>query len=361
MKTIIVLEDSTRANFGGGQKMTLMVCDILKEQFKLRFVDFSDSTRYAKIVKERYGDDSLMSIGHGQVQGYTGVWTWLKMTMVSILYIFSDTNKILKGLKKENCISYTTSKRGLLIAAFMKWRYGIPYIHHAHLVENPDGSYFKFAKQLFGGADSVLCVSKTVLNSIRTPNCKLIYNPSLNERGYKGTKSDRKYVVAFVGSLIPIKGIEYFVDAAKLCPSDIEFRIYGEGALRQSLEERSDGRVRFMGFESNIIDRYYEDIDILVIPTILQEALSLVAVDAKSVGLPCIVTSPGGQAEIVRDGVDGYHVPMKQPQAIAEAVMRLTNNIVEYNRMSEESYKSFKIFAYRYFKSLIRESFSINS
>lgn len=357
MKTILVFEDSSRANFGGGQKMTLMVCDILKEQSNLRFVDFSDSTRFAQIVKELYGDDRLINIGHGSIKGHTGVWTWLKMLIASFLCIFSDTNKILKGLKINDCISYSTGKRGLLIAYFLKWRYGIPYIHHAHLVENPNGAYFKFAKKLFAGAESVLCVSKTVMSSINTPNCRLVYNPSLNERGCKGMKTDKRFVVAFVGSLISIKGIEYFIDAAKLCPSEIEFRIYGEGVLRQSLEERADKRVRFMGFESNIIDRYYEDVDIVVIPTILQEALSLVVVDAKSVGLPCIVTFPGGQAEIVKDGVDGYHVPMRNSIAIADAVMCLAANIDEYNKFSEKSFASFKDFLYSNFKSLISETF----
>lgn len=358
MRTVLVFEDSSRANFGGGQKMTLMVCDILKEQYNLRFVDFSDSTRYVQIVRDQYGDGSLISIGHGEIKGHTGIWTWLKMMILSSLCIITDAKKILKGLNKEDCISYSTGKRSLLIASFLKWRYGIPYIQHAHLVENLHRAYFKLARILFLGADSVLCVSKTVMDSINTPNCKLVYNPSLNERGYKGGKKDNKFVVAFVGSLIPIKGVENFVDAAKLCPRNIEFRVYGEGTLRQSLEERAAGCVRFMGFESNIIERYYENIDVIVVPTILQEALPLVVVDAKSVGLPCIVTMPGGQAEIVRDGIDGYHVPMKNPAAIAEAVVRLTSDIDNYNIMSKASYDSFKIFAYGQFKALISETFS---
>lgn len=357
MKTILVFEDSTRANFGGGQNITLRVCDILKERFNLRFVDFISTSRYAQMVKDLYGEENLISIGHGSISGHTGSWTWLKMIIVSCLYLLEDSKKILKGLDPSDCICYSTGKRSLLIAAYLKKRYDIPYIHHAHLVENPNGIYFNIAKRLFASAESVLCVSRTVMSSINTKNSQLVYNPSLNARGFKGEKSDNKFVVAFVGSLIPIKGVEYFVDAAKLCHKDIEFRIYGEGFLRETLEKRAEGRVHFMGFESNIIDRYYEDIDILVIPTVLQEALPLVVVDAKSVGLPVIVTSPGGQSEIVRDGIDGFHVPMKDANAIAEKVEDLAKNICLYRSMAKASYTSSWLFSYDIFNERVITSF----
>lgn len=353
MRTIIVFEDSTRANFGGGQKMTLMVCDILKEKYHLRFVDFTDTSRYAQMVKEQYGDDSLVNIGHGTIKGYSGLWTWIKMTIITCLSIISDTKKVLDGLNLSDCMCYSTNKRGLFIAALLKWRYKIPYIHHAHLVENPSAFYFRIAKRLFKGAEAVLCVSNTVLASINTPNCKLVYNPSLNNRGYKGIKTDNKFAVAFVGSLISIKGIEFFVDAAKMSPEDIEFRIYGEGALRQSLEQRACGRVKFMGFDKDVISRYYEDVDIVVVPTIIQEALSLVVVDAKSVGIPCIVTTPGGQAEIIHDGVDGFHVPMRDAKEIAADIVRITGDLSGYNNMALASYNSFESFKYAHFHDSI--------
>lgn len=358
MKTILVFEDSTRANFGGGQKMTLMVCDILKERYNLRFVDFTDKSRYALMVKEQYGENSLVNIGHGFIHGHTGLWTWLKMSIVSCCCFFSDAKQIQRGLETSDCISYTTGKRGLLIAFFLKLFYGIPYIHHAHLVENPKALYFKLARLMFKSADRVLCVSNTVLKSINTPNCSLVYNPSLNIRGFKGEKVDSKFVVAFVGSLISIKGIEYFIDAAKLCPDSIEFRIYGEGALKEPLQERASGRVKFMGFEKDIISRYYEDVDVLIVPTILQEALPLVAVDAKSVGLPCIVTTPGGQAEIIRDGIDGYHVPMRDSDEIAKAVVKLTSDLNRYNMMARNSYESFFSFNYDSFERNIISTFN---
>lgn len=163
-------------------------------------------------------------------------------------------------------------------------------------------------------------------------------------------------MVAFVGNF-PIKGIEYFIDAAKLSPKNIEFRVYGKGQLQKALEERAEGHVRFMGFEKDIIDRYYNDVDVLVVPSIIPEALSLVAVDAKSLDLPVIVTTPGGQAEIVENGINGYHVPMCDSQAIATNIIYLSNNLTSYNKMARQAYESFAPFTYKVFKKKLQSLF----
>lgn len=357
MKTIIVIEDSSRVNFGGGQKMTIMVGNILKEKFNLRFVDYTDGSQYARMVKAQFENSKFINVGHSAVDGQRSLWLWLKMIFFSVVFFLKDAKVILEGLNPQDCICYSTNKRALIMAAFLKWKYGIPFIHHAHLVENPKSKYFFFAKRLFRYADEVFCVSKTVMRSINTDNCHLVYNPSLNKRGKKPAKNVERFVVAFVGSLIPIKGVEYFLAASNLCSDSIEFQVYGDGPLRNKLEDMGFRQVVFKGFENNIIDRYYDDIDILVVPTVIQEALSLVVVDAKSVGIPVIVTSPGGQAEIVKDGVDGFHVPMRNAQAIAASIMRLTSDLNLYNKMSEASFLSFTPFSYLAFRQKVAQTF----
>lgn len=177
MKTIIVFEDSSRVDFGGGQQMMLMVCKILQKRYNLRFVDYSNTTHYAQIVKMQYSDNLFINIGHVSMAGQWGLGLWIKIVLSTLFCCFTDAAKILHNLDPNDCISYSTNKRSLLMAAFLKWHYHIPYVQHAHLVENPKDIYFLLAKRLFAGAESVLCVSKTVKESIDTPNCQLIYNP----------------------------------------------------------------------------------------------------------------------------------------------------------------------------------------
>ena len=353
MKNFIVFEDSSRVNFGGGQKMTLTICDILKNKFIFRFVDFSNSTKFCDIVRKDYPKCKLVNVGHANIKSKYRYLSWLK-TIPDVLFHFTgDIGRIMDGVDRNNAISYVTNKRSLIYAFYIYRKYKVPFVYHAHLVENPKGIYYPLFKWMVSKASNILCVSKTVMKSIPLRQSVLLYNPSLNSKGYKGEKTGNKFVVGFVGGLIPIKGVEYFIEAAKQLPEDIEFRIYGDGILRDKLMELSSGRVKFMGFVSDIIAEYYKAIDALVIPTVIEEALPLVAVDAKSVGLPVIVTFPGGQAEIVKDDIDGFYVPTKNATAIADKIMQLYSNSELYKDMSIASYESFADFNFELFQNKI--------
>lgn len=358
MKTLIIFEESSRVGFGGGQKMTLITCEILREKYKFRFVDFTDDSKFVQVVREKYEDCEQVCIGHANTKSRKRYVAWIKAIWQMIVFFKKDVRKIANGIDKEETVSYVTNKRGLMYAYYLNKKYGIPFIYHAHLVENPQGIYYKLFKKWVSKATSILCVSKIVIDSIDLPQCQLLYNPTLNEKGYKGEKMDDHFVVAYVGGLIPIKGVEYYVDAAKICPEAIEFRIYGEGFLQEELEKRSEGRVVFKGFSNDVIGEYYREVDVVVLPTILKEALPLVVADAKSVGLPAVVTSPGGQAEIVRDRVDGFHVGMNNSKEIAEAIMKLTDDKTLYNKMSKAAFESSSIFSYKKYKENILSIFA---
>lgn len=358
MKTIIIFEDSSRVGFGGGQKMTLITSDILREKYTFKFVDFTDDSKFVQIIKDKYEDSEQVSIGHASAKSRTRYVAWVRAIWQMIVFFKKDISRIVDGLDKVVAVSYVTNKRSLIYAYYLNKRYGIPFIYHAHLVENPQGLYYCLFKKWISKAKSILCVSKIVKESINLPQCQLLYNPALNDKGYKGEKTDDHFVVAYVGGLIPIKGVEYYVDAAKICPEAIEFRIYGEGFLREELEKRSEGRVVFKGFSNDVIGEYYSDVDVVVLPTILKEALPLVVADAKSVGLPAVVTSPGGQAEIVRDGVDGFHVGMKNSKEIGEAIMKLTSDNTLYNKMSKAAFESSSVFSYKKYKESILSIFA---
>jgi glycosyltransferase involved in cell wall biosynthesis len=65
----------------------------------------------------------------------------------------------------------------------------------------------------------------------------------------------------------------------------------------------------------------YRDSDVFVLPTLI-EGMPLVVVEAMACGLPVIVTA-NGPAGIVRDGIDGFIVPERDEQAIADRLDRL--------------------------------------
>ena len=198
MKTIIVFEESSRVGFGGGQKMSLITCGILKESYNFKFVDFSETTKFDDTISETYPECELVNIGGKSIKAKHRYEAWAKAMWPLIAHFKRDTNRIMEGLEAEQTISYVTNKRSLFYAHYLNKKYGVPFVYHAHLVENKRGFYYPIFSKMIRKAKKVLCVSQTVEKSIDIPQCELLYNPTLNERGYKGEKSNEKFVIAFV-------------------------------------------------------------------------------------------------------------------------------------------------------------------
>ena len=65
----------------------------------------------------------------------------------------------------------------------------------------------------------------------------------------------------------------------------------------------------------------YQRSDVFVFPTLV-EGMPLVVLEAMACGLPVIVT-PNGPSDVVRDGIDGFIVPPRDPEAIVRRLEQL--------------------------------------
>lgn len=352
---IIIFEDSSKVSFGGGQKITLEVCRILSSNYVFSFIDFTKDSRYVECVRERYPNSKITILKSSLFE--TSVPLLAKINEILCLYFWKRKN--LNLLKKEinfsNSIIYATTRKALFYAAKLHKKYAVPYIYHAHLVENTKSIKYRFIKPYLKKASCVICVSQTVIKNMTGTNLKVVYNPKPLDLPCKPTKTNSHFVVAAIGSLIPIKGFEYIIEAAKFC-SNIDFRIYGEGPLFSKLTKISNGAVRFMGFSKDIMKELYNSVDILVVPTIIQEALPTVIVEAKSLGIPVITTNIGGQREILNDRKDGFLVPIKNAEAIAEKINMLVSDLNLYNKMAKASYQSSEMFSEVFFENEIKKT-----
>lgn len=143
-------------------------------------------------------------------------------------------------------------------------------------------------------------------------------------------------VVGMVSSLNPMKGIEHFLEAARLIASarpetwfvvvggaPASHRAYGEELRRRAGELALPQPVVFVG-ERTDVEHWYPAFDVDLITSLPRsEGTTTTAMEAQSCGVPVVATRVAAVAEVVADGVTGLLVAPERPRAIADAVLGL--------------------------------------
>lgn len=231
-----------------------------------------------------------------------------------------------------------------------------PVVMHLREMDLPPSSITRF---LTRQADHVTTISKAQrqfmmdAGIVNEAHSSMIYNglplsylregkPSDSSRSSFGLESDQLGVV-LPGYLARIKGGLVFIEAAnqvaKLMPN-VRFYFLGgpfpntgnpddvgfDQELSRKVSENSlDGIVRFLGHRDDVADVLFT-MDIVVVPTIAEEAFGRVAVEAMFAGKPVVASQSGGLPEVVREGETGLIVPKDDASALADAVLQLAKN-----------------------------------
>ena len=136
-------------------------------------------------------------------------------------------------------------------------------------------------------------------------------------------------LVGNVAALVPHKGQRHLLDAAALVLQkvpDARFIIAGTGELEQSLTHHAhalnlDKHVFFTGFRPDVLS-LHKAFDIFVMSSVT-EGLGTSVLDAMACGRPVVSTRAGGLPEIVDHERTGLLVPLRDPSAMADAIVRL--------------------------------------
>ena len=143
--------------------------------------------------------------------------------------------------------------------------------------------------------------------------------------------ANARFTVVTTGSLIWRKGYEYaLMTLRNLVDKDVdaEYHIVGEGPdIQRILYTVQDldlqGRVNLHGkLPPAEVRRWLQQSDVFLLSS-LSEGISNAVLEAMSCGLPVVTTDCGGMREAVLDGIQGFVVPTRDPQAAADALARL--------------------------------------
>lgn len=149
---------------------------------------------------------------------------------------------------------------------------------------------------------------------------------------------DDKFIIGNVKTLSPKYGIDVLIRAFKIVMErnpglSAGLVIVGDGPCRSEYEKLAadlgiSDNVRFVGRVSN--DRlpwYYNSFSVAVSLSVLDsESFGVVAVEAMACGCPVVVSDADGFTEVVENGVTGFVVPKRSPEAAADAIQKFIDN-----------------------------------
>lgn len=143
-----------------------------------------------------------------------------------------------------------------------------------------------------------------------------------------------------VGRLHVQKGQRYLLEAFQAVKSrqpHARLWIIGEGELKYELEKFAQdlgiyNSVHFFGARTDVHE-LLSAIDIFVLPS-LWEGQPISIMEAGAAGKPVIATNIDGVADILIDGKNALLVPVKDPNVLAAAMMRIIKDTALRNRLS---------------------------
>jgi len=283
---------------------------------------------------------------------------------------FRASNNIRIILRMRDVIRYIRKHHIQLIHCHLPWAgllgrliyrlTRVPVIYTEHnKQERYHGVTFRLNKLTFNWQSLVIAVSQDVEESIRknirpVVPVQTVLN-GVNTEAFRrdppaGAALRAQYNIApdalVVGTIAVFrfqKRLAEWLDVmAGVCAADS--RIYGiivgDGPLRTEIETKLkelklEGRVILAGLQTEVRP-YLSAMDIYMMSSVF-EGLPIALLEAMSVGCAVVTTDAGGIKEVIRDGQDGYLVPVDGWPALGDRVQKLVADPVLRAKLADQA------------------------
>ena len=157
-------------------------------------------------------------------------------------------------------------------------------------------------------------------------------------------ESDENCVLYF-GYIVKNKGVEYLIKAVPIISkeiSDINVIIAGEGdfsTYSKYIEDESKFEIYNEFIPNEKVPELFTRAKVVVLPYTYHQGYSAVLSVAFSFGTAVIVTNVGDFPNLIEDGKEGLVVPPRDPEALADAIVKLLKDDGLRKKMEENAYK----------------------
>lgn len=163
--------------------------------------------------------------------------------------------------------------------------------------------------------------------------------------------------VLFVGSLGQRKGTAYLLRACEHLKLNVGLTLIGnKPAARCAPIEAALRRHRWIASctHARVLEEM-QNHDVLVFPSLF-EGFGLVILEAMSQGMTVITTPNTGGPDVITDGKDGFIVPIRSVEAIAERLEWLVNDPVRLMSMREAALQTARKLSWKAYETAVAQS-----
>lgn len=196
--------------------------------------------------------------------------------------------------------------------------------------------------------DETLLLNKSV---VKAENTRFIKGSGvdLHDFIYTPEPKEGKLKILFTGRMIEEKGVFVLIDAANKLRDKyqdiVEFLLVGDlypnpkAITRDELESRCDGTyIKWLGYRTDVKELLSQSA-IVAFPSYYREGLPKSLIEANAIGRPIVTTDSIGCRDTVLNGINGFLVPVKDSDSLAERISELIDNPNLRNKMGLEARK----------------------
>lgn len=226
-----------------------------------------------------------------------------------------------KGAKKagiSNIYSMVEGAGDPFINDGLKWKIIRKFVCHGYKKS------FKISKRVFflNNDDKTDFIKRKL---VREDKCEVIHGIGVDLEKFAPKPLKNHNTFLMIARLLKTKGVIEYCEAARRVKQkypDAIFNLLGpEGTLTKADIQQyiDDGSINYLGATTDVRP-YIEDCSVHVLPS-YREGLGLVNAEAGAMGRPIITGDTNGTRDTVVDGYNGFLVPIKNSEALAEKMI----------------------------------------
>ena len=173
---------------------------------------------------------------------------------------------------------------------------------------------------------------------VNDSQCAFTNGSGINLQNYDYTPepTDGPIKIIFTARMVEDKGTLVLIEAAKKLEPEykgkIQFLLCGgldtnpNGITKEMLESRCDGEyIQWLGHRKDVLELLKQS-HIMAFPSWYREGLPKSVIEAEAIGRPIVTTDSVGCRDTVIDGKNGFLIPIKDSNALADALKKLIDS-----------------------------------